>query len=843
MGILQKGGPVAALMFFWGMLWWRILWAGEQLYIRDLTFFALPMKTYFRERVLAGEFPFWTPHVGAGMPFFADMSNQVLYPLNLLFLMPPDGLLSVPQALSWFCILHSLGGMLALYGLMRGLRVVPLFAVWAALLYGGSGYVLSITNNVNYLPATVWVPLGLWAWVMGMRTHSWRYGVCFAACLGLMLLAGDTLNPMLLVGTTGLFVLGKGFSGLRFRLGFFTFGVGLAALLAAVQLLPTLELVQHSVRQAPLAYGEATLWSFPPQRLIEWVQPFFFGQKYPEPQFMGMFLYPEFREPWAESIFIGLIPLLLACWGIGDRRRHGLFWLAVTVVALLLAFGAFGFYYPWLFKLLAPLQYQRYPEKLIFWTTLGFSILAGLGAQRLYRQLRLSGGWLQAVRTLPGLEKTALTAGGLLVSWLLLVELPATLWIWPHAHERSLDWGRHLVDHAGHVAQLRWHALGIVGVVLAWVWVPRVQQRAYLVMLLGVALLELGVYHGNYVPTAPTALLEKDPPPAVLSLMQLPAEDRVAGAASRLFYDDWTVLSDRTDNAALLDRLAQEMDLPELEESYPVHWIYRVLYNRERLLFNYGLIYGVSYLNGRFAPLQIQDGHKMDQVLLKYHPSLLMALTGVRYIITTVTPENPIWQSPIFREVTRDPMLNYRLLAFEGGLPKAYLAPNALYNDQSDVYKILTPAFENYRTMVELFAKPASGQKKAEVQQAQPYQITTIRRHPELYEFTVENPYPVAHLVLTESYFPGWQAQVNQQQVSVLRANQRFMAISVPQGTHRVKFRYDAQVFFVGSCVSLLGLFIGAWVLFPLKPTHRLQRKFPPLKFLQAKRYRDKGLK
>ena len=159
----------------------------------------------------------------------------------------------------------------------------------------------------------------------------------------------------------------------------------LSVLIGGVQFLPTSELTGLSVRQMPLTYKETTLWSFPPQRLIELIQPFFYGSKYPTPHFLGMFLYPLFHDPWADSIYIGLIPIALLGLGVWLKNRMSIFCLLATVLSLLLAFGGFAFYYPLLVKVLPILQYHRYLEKFLYWTDVWICLGAACGAGAVFQ--------------------------------------------------------------------------------------------------------------------------------------------------------------------------------------------------------------------------------------------------------------------------------------------------------------------------------------------------------------------------------------------------------------------------------------------------------------------------
>ena len=70
-------------------------------------------------------------------------------------------------------------------------------------------------------------------------------------------------------------------------------------------------------------------------------------------------------------------------------------------------------------------------------------------------------------------------------------------------------------------------------------------------------------------------------------------------------------------------------------------------------------------------------------------------------------------------------------------------------------------------------------------------------------------------LVVADTWYPGWQARLDGEQVPVLRANYLFRAVAVEQGTHQVEFIYRPFSFWFGLGISLfcwLVVFIlGYW--------------------------------
>ena len=61
-------------------------------------------------------------------------------------------------------------------------------------------------------------------------------------------------------------------------------------------------------------------------------------------------------------------------------------------------------------------------------------------------------------------------------------------------------------------------------------------------------------------------------------------------------------------------------------------------------------------------------------------------------------------------------------------------------------------------------------------------------------------------LVLTETFYPGWIAEVDGERADILRANYVFRALPLSAGKHEVSFRFRPRSFIVGAAVSCFGV-------------------------------------
>ncbi len=59
------------------------------------------------------------------------------------------------------------------------------------------------------------------------------------------------------------------------------------------------------------------------------------------------------------------------------------------------------------------------------------------------------------------------------------------------------------------------------------------------------------------------------------------------------------------------------------------------------------------------------------------------------------------------------------------------------------------------------------------------------------------------YLVLSDVYYPGWTATIDDTPGRILRANYLFRAVKLPPGRHRVNFSYTPHSFYKGLSTGL----------------------------------------
>lgn len=376
-----------------------------RLLLGEVIFWGTPSLQFYPWREMAfgmmrsGQLPLWNPLVGSGAPLLANYQTAVLYPPNWLYLIIPTS-----HAMGWVGMLHLIWAGLGMIVLLRALEVDRLGQGMGALAYSLSGYLvgrfgfLSITSAVAWLPWVIWAVDRLMLNPASVATQM-RSAARLALIVAMLLLAGHAQTAtycLVLAGFHALWraardipnvekaVRGAAIRSLLIALG----AVVLGAALAAVQLVPTLELMQNSQRAAGLEREYALTYSFWPWRLLTLVSPNLFGTP-------AAGTYWGFGNYWEDAVYVGLLSLVLAArsiqrwWaGRGGAGKSSLsgevvpFYALLLIPVTILALGHHTPLFPWLYAHIPTFDLFQAPTRWMLLAVFALSLLAGVGADR-----------------------------------------------------------------------------------------------------------------------------------------------------------------------------------------------------------------------------------------------------------------------------------------------------------------------------------------------------------------------------------------------------------------------------------------------------------------------------
>ncbi len=256
--------PYLILSLLW-LLYFHplVLHPAQTLFAPDSDFLAehLPAKLFLnREWRETGELPLWNPHHFCGSPFVHDVQVGAFYPPNAVVYLVPE--IAVGAALSWVIALHVIAAGVFAYIYARSHALNEVGSVVAAV-----GFMLSSKWLTHLLLAghtvtagLTWLPLVLLFAECGIaRKRAWSV---LCAGIALALLALGTHPQWALYA--GMFAVAWTFprdrADLRAWAACWFGAVVVAAMLAMVQLLPTMEAGQWSARSGKLdASGSLTV--------------------------------------------------------------------------------------------------------------------------------------------------------------------------------------------------------------------------------------------------------------------------------------------------------------------------------------------------------------------------------------------------------------------------------------------------------------------------------------------------------------------------------------------------------------------------------------------------------
>jgi hypothetical protein len=199
---------------------------------------------YFQRCVRTGQWPIWTPDCWCGSPYNALSTLSFACPIQLVCW----SLLPMPAGYDWGVMLHFMAAGVFMYLLLRHWRLGFL-----ASLLGALAYSLNTESIFLYWHATVrsfaWMPLVILFFDKAVCNDSRRYGAVTGFFAGLAIISGSiqtAVYVLLLLGIyAGATALVRRKELTVTRIASVTVLAGIiAVLLAAFQLLPTLELMR-----------------------------------------------------------------------------------------------------------------------------------------------------------------------------------------------------------------------------------------------------------------------------------------------------------------------------------------------------------------------------------------------------------------------------------------------------------------------------------------------------------------------------------------------------------------------------------------------------------------------
>jgi hypothetical protein len=776
---------------------WQILFAGAWMPAGggDLAALMYPTYHFAAQSLQSGSLPLWNPYLYSGAPFAADIQASLFYPLNLVyFLLAPQVTFRSVMLLAVLHIWLAGAGMyLFLHSLLLGRRVLAPLLGGLAFMF--SDYFVVHFGNLNLIAQAAWLPFIFLFFHRSLRERRPGLAVWAGVCLAVAATAGH-IQPLLII-TLGLawdvlyhlgvtYVRSKverkplpgasrvqgasvlGAYGAPVATFLITLLVGLG--LAAVVLVPAYEMTAYTLR-ADFEYGQASAYSLPPAQLVGLLVPGFFG-----------------RDPASH-------------WGIWDRVEVGYAGVLTLVLALfaLLAYGrGEGEAGPpgdeaieqpvgetWSRRHAARSEGYRFASLALF------SLLLAMGG---YTALH---GWLYGL--VPGFGGMRAPARSVFLMDFALAALAA---LGLHALLRGPDeWILPALRRLLRVAPWVIGALLLFAMPLAYYAVLTNQDKDAiifartsaaangLVFFIGLLIACVGVLFVRQRRVLRPAAV------GVLAVGLLFFDLVSLGGNVDVGYQDPTR---NFDHPAVIQFLKSDPSLYRIDARTDVGQAWQP---------NTGLLHGIFDVSGLVNPLSLADYDRYWNGIPS-RSSPLYDFLNAKYLIASKEVVLD-WEkyAPVF---DADPALNVYLN--RRALPRALVVHRAIaVPDHEAAFRALhVPGFDPAASVV------IEGGKSLDVTPLAPATISFEAFNTNEIQLQVDTSTD-GYLVLSEVWYPGWQATVDGRPGPVLRANYAFRAVRLPPGKHQVRLTFAPRSWRIGLTISgLTALVLIGWAILRL---------------------------
>lgn len=366
---------VVALAAWYPALFWQATFRQAVFFFGDILMFFYPTHLAYANALRQGRLPLWEPKMFAGFPLFAEGQIGALYPTHPLLY----GLLPIDLATNYDILINLAWVAIGMYLFLRALHLQPASAFLGAIIFSGSGFFMPRLQHMSVLATASWLPWLFWAFEKFRQEEIFqrrlRWWIVLALFSGIQLLGG---HPQFAFMTAILLAL---YASVRWqsdskRNRLFEYvdltreipvilAIGVGAMIAAPQLLPTYELSTMSNRAAGLLPKFFNAFSLRVPHYLMLFNPFLLGNPFPRVSV----------EVIGYTSLLG-ITFAIAILFVRRDRRVG-FFILIAAVALFLGLGDLNPAYRGL-RYLPLFNYFRVPSRFFFWYTFAIAALAAM---------------------------------------------------------------------------------------------------------------------------------------------------------------------------------------------------------------------------------------------------------------------------------------------------------------------------------------------------------------------------------------------------------------------------------------------------------------------------------
>ncbi|MFH1962295.1 MAG: YfhO family protein [bacterium] len=748
--------PISILLLLVLIFFHKIIFTTQLVSGVDISTLNIPLKTFLNNAIANKEAPLWNPYTYCGIPFIAQIQPAVFYPLDIIF-----RILSLPIAMNLCTWFHVFLSGVFTYFLARELKISRFGALISGIIFSFNGYQFAhlIGGHTPILRTLPWIPAILYCLERSISRQSLFYALVGGILLATQIFAGFPQITFYTLIAIVFYTMCRGFK----NIGFSSIIIGTGLLAGAIQILPVMEIMPYTTKCSGADFDYIRVSSFSPLNLLTFVIPEIFGNGM-QVRYWGEWYFGEVMG------YMGILPLIAitiaACL---HRSRITMLCLTLMLIFLLIAFGG---YLPWAedyYCCIPGFNIFRCSARAIAIFDLFGAILAGYGISRA----------IENPKGLRGILKWLIALSlicGIMTAWFCLSANGATFWHHVIQAVTSLETVREVSQPLSIGFITNAYHLSVYGAIKSFLWLmistavlylwsmQRLSTELFKSGVIIILVVDLYLFGHNYIHSTP---------------------------------DDDIRLSQKT-----IEFLKRDNSC------------YRICVLK--FLPNAGQRYGLCQADGFESSISSRYNELVNTcngispqsplILAKFSRwHNLHNLLNIKYIIG---PSNvKMVGLPHLKHIFSDEQIS--VYQNSTCLPRAFIAHGFEVHKPKDVLKRLAGGSFDPSRCVILEEKPnlvsmdmpANTGISPEILK---YSLNEVIIHTELKQPGI--------LVLTDTWYPGWQAYIDDKKTKIYIADYIFRAIELTEGKHRIRFVYQPKSILYGMIITLgtLGVLVIA---------------------------------
>jgi len=779
----------------------------------------------FKSNVIAqGELPLWNPYTFSGTPAWASAQNDLLYPLSFLYLIFPTGYAINLNIFLCFCF----SGIFMFY-LARSINVTRIGSLASGLIYNFSSYIVlhTFSGHITIIQILPLAPLFLLSIFKLIEKRKFICVISSSFILSLMIFAGHTqyvyyasliaIFTLVYVISAELFckksfiplivvrhlcrtfmrdksrptsdclnnnhreisstIKTKPFCFFQkdcLRLVFYFILIFiLSGLFSSIQLLPTYEFTQNSIRTESLSYEFIKGFSFPPRHLITFLLPDFYGDVVNVPYWSSFYFWEMCVYSGIGTLFLAVIGLLL------KKNKWAIYFAVLGLFGLIFGFGGYSPLFRLLYNFLPGMKLFRGHTKFMFVVIMSLSILAGIGISNISEEMSSQ-------------MKKRLILILLVLLILFSIFFISIFYLYHFGKGDNEFWQKFVVntlnkdinyfnssdlksynffDNARNISIFSFYRTLIITLIFIILFaifvVMKRLRRVIIIFIVMMLFIDLFLYNNKFL-VGSNENNYKLQNKIVEVLKKDGGNFRVA-----------TVL------ISWLNRPMQ-------------YSIYDVCGYDSNILLRYN-----EYMNF-IQGLPSSNQHLVTRIL-RLSPLLLQSF-GIKYFIL---PSDASLDSGVFQTVLEDK--NFKLVKINVNIPRTAIIRNViLAKNKEEAQKLLLENKGDYFSQVVLETNSINETDQIKFPVEKDLSNNKIKDYVEITNYSINSVSIKAkldadgYLFLSDVYYPGWKVKIDGEKEKIYRANYLFRAVYLDKGEHNVYFYFQPSSFIIGAMISFL---------------------------------------